>query len=158
MNTLRDNFPATAPGMVRTANYGTYDRALDADVVVLESAIGDLHAYPLVSLRFISRGFVPAGSCVRWDEACWSVQWTDHTNGTTHGRRFLPEHEAEARAYFGKLTDAQAVSARRQHDAMMEETVYAPARAKAAEERTARLAEEKARKAARRRYLRTRAA
>ena len=144
----RDTMPAMPAGMVRTANYGTFDRSLYADTTPLEQATGNLHSYPIVRLQHITRGFVIAGSCCRWDEACWSVQWTDTSNNTTHGQRFKIEHEAEARAYFAKLTDPQAVSARRQHDAMMEDTVYGPARIERAARMAAQAEAERARKAA----------
>jgi len=150
----RETMPPVPPGMVRLANYGTITPGLYADITPLEQGTGDLHGCPIVRLQHITRGYVVAGSCCRWDEACWSVQWDDNSNNTTHGKRFKIEHEAEARAYYAKLTDPQAVSARRQHDAMMEDTVYAPARAERAARLAAHAEEERARKDARRRARR----
>lgn len=154
MASLRDSMPAVPANMVRIATAGMYDRSLDADRTIHAQAIGALHGYPLVTLSYVTRGYVPAGSAMRWDEARWRVTYTV-SDGGIHGKSFLEGNEAEARAYFAALTDSQAVSARRQEDAMLEETVYAPARAQRAAEIAARAAAEKARKAARRAYLKS---
>lgn len=141
----REAMPPVPEGKVRIAEYGSYDPALDADRTVLAQAVGALHGYPVVELAHETRGFVPAGSQARWQEARWSVLYTVYDGGI-HGRNFAEDDEAGARAYFAKLTDPQAVSAKRQEDAWLEETVYAPARAKRAAEEAARREEERQRR------------
>lgn len=147
--TLRDTIEPVPPGMVRVADYGTFARELYTAVTVLEQATAALHGYPTAHLVHSTRGYETAGSCARWTEAYWAVRWSDGT--CSHGQRFAADNEAGARAYFARLTDYEAVSARRQNDLMMEETVYAPARARQAAEAAERMAADKARKAGRRR-------
>ncbi len=149
----RDTMPPVSAGKVRIANAGTYDRSLNAETAAIAQAIGALHGFPIVRFYHTTRGYVCAGSAMRWDEAQWHVNWQE-PDGSIHGRRFLEAHETEARAHFDKLTDTQSVSAMRQHEAMMEDTVYGPARA----ERVKRAADEKARKAAIAAYRRAAAA
>lgn len=150
---IRDSYPPVPAGMVRLANCGSYDRALDSEHTVLAQAVGALHRFPTVYLQYQTRGFNIAGSQMRWDEASWGVLYYPG-DGTRHGQRFSAdaEGEAKARALFAKWTDPQAVSAKRQEEAMLEETVYAPARAARAAETAARLQAEKKRKAALRKH------
>lgn len=116
----RDTMPAVPDGMVRIANCGTYDRSLNADYTDVAHAIGALHGFPTVRLFHTTRGYVVAGSAMRWDEAQWHVNWTA-SDGGIHGRRFLEANESEARAYFAEITDAQKVSAMRQDLARRED-------------------------------------
>ena len=151
----RETMPVVPEGKVRLWDFanGRLPEGLAATITPIEQATAAVHSYPIATLAHQTRGFVPAGSCMRWQEALWSVTfWLP--DGTRHGRNFLEANEADARAYFANLTDPQKVSARRQQDAMLEDTVYRPAREKAAAEAAARDAMEKARKAARRRARR----
>ena len=147
--THRDIMPPVPPGMVRTADFGTFSRDLYAEVTVLDAATGALHRYPTVQLVYSTRGYEIAGSCARWTEAYWAVRWSD--GSASHGQRYSMDDEAKARAHFAKLTDPQAVSARRQEDAMLEDTVYAPARARAAAEAEAQRQAKRERDALKRR-------
>jgi hypothetical protein len=127
MTYTRDTMPAVPDGQVMLANCGTYPRELDMESTEAARAIAAVRGYPVAVLAYETRGYTLAGSCMRWQEAQWSVLfWLQ--DGTRHGQRFLPDNETGARAYFAKLTDPQKVSAMRQHDAMMEDTVYRPAR------------------------------
>ncbi len=145
----RDTMPAVPEGKVRLWGFGngSLPSGMAADRTPVASAIGALHGYPTVTLAHETRGYVPAGSCARWQEAIWSVTWWE-SNGTCHGKNFAEANEAAARAYFADITDPQKVSARRQEDAMLEDTVYRPAREQRAREAAERLAADKARKAA----------
>jgi hypothetical protein len=117
MEQMRATMPAVPAGMVRLAEYGRHDPALDADHTLIDQATGALHGYPLVRFQHITRGYVIAGSMMRWDEACWSVTYTVHDGGI-HGKRFREDDEASARAYFAKITDPTEVSRMRQRAAM----------------------------------------
>ncbi len=142
---VRDAMVTVPAGKVRLAECGTYSRELNATRTKIAEAIGAVHSYPMVTFCHETRGYVIAGSCMRWQEANWSVlYWLQ--DGTRHGRRFLDE--ADAREYFAKLTDHEAVSRRRQEDAMLEDTVYRPAREAAATRKAEHDAKEKARKSA----------
>lgn len=152
----RDAVPPVPAGKVMLAEYGGYDPALDAEVTLVDKAVGAMHGFPAVRLVHSTQGFEPAGSMVRWTEAKWSVLW-DARDGGIHGRGFREADEAGARALFAKWTDPQEVSRRRQEEAMLEETVYAPARARRAAEVAAQREEERLRRnalAARRRAVR----
>lgn len=149
----RDTMPTVPPGKVRIADCGTYPRELDADRTVIEKAIGALHSYPTVTLAHITRGYVIAGSCMRWNEAVWSVSYTV-PDGGIHGKLFRGDDEASAREYFAKLTNPEAVAARRTEDEILETTVYGPAREQRQRETAERLAADKARKATMRRARR----
>jgi hypothetical protein len=148
----RNEVPPVPAGMVRLAEYGSYPPEHDAIYTKVADAVGAIHSYPTVTLRHVTRGYVPAGSCARWDEARWCVTYC-MPDGSRHGQSFLECDEDKARTYFEKITNPIAVSARRQEDEYLEQTVYAPARAKAEAERLAREAAEKTRKAARRKDL-----
>ena len=129
--TIRDDAPPVPEGMVLLADYGTYDRALDAERVIVKSAPGAIHGTPLVVMRRETRGYVPAGSCARWQEAQWSVTWKDTYHNTVHGQNFRITKEAEALAYFAKITDPQEVSKIRDY-AARQDTMRQEAAEKAA--------------------------
>lgn len=118
-NPERDAVPPVEPGKVRFASPGSYPRCLNADYTPIASATGAIHGYPTVTLRHITRGFVVAGSMMRWQEARWSV--TFDQGGATHGRSFTESDEAAARAYFAEITNYEAVSRMRQQQAMRED-------------------------------------
>lgn len=120
MSNARDAVTPVPDGMVRIANCGTYDRALNADYTEVAQGIGAIHGFPRVRFYHTTRGYVIAGSAMRWDEAQWHVNWTAHDGGI-HGRRFLEANESEARAYFAELTDGQKISAMRQAQAQRED-------------------------------------
>jgi hypothetical protein len=126
MEYTRETMPPVPQGKVRLCDYGAgYDPSFAATVTPIASAIAAVHFYPTATLAHETRGYVVAGACARWQEENWSVlYWLP--DGTRHGRRF--KSEDDARAYFTDLTDSQKVSARRQEDAMLEDTVYRPAR------------------------------
>lgn len=152
-NPTRDAVPPVPAGKVMVAVPGSYDRALNAEVTVVASAVGCMHGFPTVRLEYSTRGFEIAGSMMRWTEARWSVLWTAQDGGI-HGRNFAESNEAGARAYFAQVTDPQEVSRRRQEEARLEEEVYAPARAARAAEAVARAQAERDRKNALARFRR----
>jgi len=105
----RDTMPTVPEGKVRLAQ-GRIPDGLHADRTIIAQAPAAIHGTPTVTLAHETRGYVPAGSCARWQEAQWAVTYCLSDN-TTHGRRFLESDETGARAYFARLTDSQAVSA-----------------------------------------------
>jgi len=109
----RTTMPAVPAGMMRLTEYGRSDPSLLAGCTFLGSAPGAMHGFPSVSLCHWTRGYVVAGSALRWDEACWRVSFTV-ADGGEHGRRFAEGDEDAARAYFAELTDGAKVSAMRQ--------------------------------------------
>jgi hypothetical protein len=120
MTYTRDTMPPVPAGMVRIADCGTYDRALDADTTPIAQATGALHGFPMVRLYHVTRGYVVAGSAMRWDEARWYVNWYA-ADGSRHGRAFAEAYEAAACTYFAEITDPQRVSAMRQQAAQRED-------------------------------------
>src|SRR5581483_1114614 len=107
----RETMPPVPEGKVRLWGFenGPMPAGLGTDISPIAQATGALHGYPTVTLAHETRGFVCAGSCMRWQEAQWSVTWWN-ADGTRRGKRFLEGSEAAAREYFAKITDYEAVS------------------------------------------------
>jgi hypothetical protein len=132
MQYTRETMPPLPAGMIRTADYGTFDRTLMADVTQIASAPAAIHGTPTAILSHVSRGYRPAGSCCLWhDKPRWSVLWTYAADNTTHGRSFADGDEAGARAYFAEITDSAKVSSIRQR-AACDEDMRAEAQRRAA--------------------------
>jgi hypothetical protein len=55
-----------------------------------------------VKLIYSTPGFEPAGSCARWTNGYWAVRF--QLEGATHGQRYKPADEAEAREHFARMT------------------------------------------------------
>lgn len=152
-NPTRDAVPPVPAGKVMVAVPGSYDRALNAEVTVVASAVGCMHGFPTVRLEYSTRGFEIAGSMMRWTEAYWAVRHNTY-DGRVEGWRFKADDEAGARKAFASVTDPEKVSRRRQEEARLEEEVYAPARAARAAEAAARAQAERDRKNAMARFRR----
>lgn len=144
----RNEIPQVPAGKVRLAEWGSVPRDLMVEATLIAQAPGIMHRGPMVRLMHKTRGYAPAGSVMRWDEARWAVLW-EPGDGTQHGRNFpeTDEGEAEARALFAKWTDPQEVSQRRQQEAEADD-FYREVRAQRAAEEAQRREAEKARKAA----------
>jgi len=115
----RDTMPPVPEGKVRIVS-GRIPDKLHADRTIVAQAPAAIHGTPTVTLAHETRGYVPAGSCARWQEAQWAVTYCLSDN-TTHGRRFLESDETGAREYFARLTDSQSVSAIRQRAAQCDD-------------------------------------
>lgn len=83
------------------AEYGSYSDAERSTREVMASAPLARSPRTNVDLARVSPGYEPAGSVARWTDGGWSVRYFD---GAYHGRRFRIENEADARAYFARLT------------------------------------------------------
>lgn len=106
--TLYPHIPPAPAGKVRLAEYGEAETTNARAKVTLHGAgrmrVGHSARTVPCTLRHITRGYVPAGSVMRFDEARWSVTFEDY--GATHGRSFsnTPQGEQDARALFAKWT------------------------------------------------------
>jgi hypothetical protein len=121
----RDDMPPVPPGKVRLCEWRDVRQDMMRTITPLATGVAAVHRYPTATLAHETRGWADAGSCARWQEAHFSVlYWME--DGTRHGMRF--QSEDKAREYFAKLTDTAKVSAMRQADAMLEDTIYRPAR------------------------------
>lgn len=91
------------PELPRTAEYGQVERngwPTAERTVVAKTWSARFRAE--VELAQVSAGYACAGSAMRLDAACWSVRWMQQ--GAFQGRRFTPEDEADARAFFARVT------------------------------------------------------
>jgi hypothetical protein len=103
----RDTFPRAPEGRVMLAEYGECPEHLLGEWKIIAASPIKPWGYgayvTALQLRHSTRGFVVAGSCLRWDEARWSVRFTDG-RGCVQGRNWRDdaEGEAAARALFAK--------------------------------------------------------
>lgn len=92
-----DLMPPVPSGKVRLCEYGQQPPgSLAEDVILAFCPRSTAPAAHPVDLVYRSRGYTPAGSCLRWnDKEIWGVVFKDDRNNTTYGRWYASRPEAE---------------------------------------------------------------
>ena len=90
------SIPPTPEGKVRLCEFGQQPLGSMAEQTTLDfRAKSNLFNGHPVSLLYRSRGYVIAGSCLRWsDKEMWGVSFSDIHSNTTYGKWYLSEAEA----------------------------------------------------------------
>ncbi len=90
--------PSVPEGKVRLCEYGQEPPGTLAEEIILSSCPrSSTPASHPVRLVYRSRGYVPAGSCLRWnDNEIWGVIFQDDRSNTTYGKWYFSREEAES--------------------------------------------------------------